>query len=778
MNTSGISRYTETVRSGGGVCSRTHLLSLPFFSLFFFLLLVLCSSLSAQVIESWEVYSALDRSTSITSGTDGALWVGTTGGIYRYDPVSRTSEVYRSNDALLDLTATAIGVDPTNGDVYAGGKDGTISILRHQGWWTYVTDIARAERPDLTVRGFHFHDGKVYILTTFGVAVFSPSDSTIRDSWTRFGTITPNTGVNALVFHNDSVWVGTDSGLAAAPATGRELADPLNWTYYGGGACARRVLSLQVIGGVLNVGTEDGACRLEEGVFSRRDDVGGQVRFAANGAMIVAASDSRMYRLNESGRFEELAAAPRPIVGVASLPDGTPVVAMQRDGIGVRSDDGVAAYAPGGPLSNTFEDLTFGFDGSLWCAPSSSSAGVSRLVEGEWVNYTPENTPGLTANGIWHVNTDELGRIWAGTQGDGVALLTPKEGTTLAVTQYDQTNSPLRGVAGADDFVLVTDAQDDGSGRVWFLNWDNTGGQRGAVLLSLNRNTSSGAEEFASYPVPAGFPTVRVYSSIAIDFSGTKWLGCDAESGAGLLYFKENGADDGSNKWGRLTTAHGLPSTIQTALLVDPDGELWIGTPQGPVVLVNPGTVLQSGPSSAIFRVIRPLENVYIQALAVDALNRKWVGTNEGLVVLSSDGTEVLATYTEANSPLVSNEIRSILPNDETGDIYVGTIEGMNRIRTEGVRSGTDDRLTVMPQPYELPAAEPMRITGLPPNSSVKILSLGGTLIREFDSPGGGVAFWDGNDASGEPVASGVYLVAAKSSLGETVIGKAAVVRK
>ncbi len=195
-------------------------------------------------------------------------------------------------------------------------------------------------------------------------------------------------------------------------------------------------------------------------------------------------------------------------------------------------------------------------------------------------------------------------------------------------------------------------------------------------------------------------------------------------------------------------------------------------------MLVNPGTVLQSGPSSAIFRVIRPLENVYIQAIAVDALNRKWVGTNEGLVVLSSDGTEVLATYTEANSPLVSNEIRSILPNDETGDIYVGTIEGMNRIRTEGVRSGTDDRLTVMPQPYELPAAEPMRITGLPPNSSVKILSLGGTLIREFDSPGGGVAFWDGNDASGEPVASGVYLVAAKSSLGETVIGKAAVVRK
>lgn len=734
--------------------------------------------LSAQMIESWEVYSALDRSTSIVSSNDGSLWVGTTGGVYRYDPVAGTSQVYRTDGALLDLAATAVGINPANGDLYVGGKDGTVSILRHEGWWTYVTDISRSSRPDPAIRGFHFYDGKTYILTTFGVAVYSPSDSTIRDSWTRFGVIVPNTGVNALVIHNDSVWVGTDSGLAAAPATGRELADPLNWTYYGETACARQVLSLQVIDGVLNVGTNDGACRLVDGAFSRRDDIGGPVRFAANGDAIVAASDSRLYRLDGSGRFQELGIAPRPIIGVASLPDGTPIGAMQRDGIGIYRNNTITAYAPDGPLSNTFEDLTFGLDGSLWVAPSGSSPGISRLLEDEWLNYRPENTPGLTTNGISQVNADALGRIWGGTDGDGVALITPGEGREISVKKYDETNSPLRGLAGDNSYVLVRDAHDDEAGRMWFLNWDNTAGVRGAILLAMAHNGDPGSANFESYPLPGGFPSLRSYSHIAIDFNGTKWLGCDLDNGAGLLFFNENGGDDGGNKWGRVTTANGLPSTIQTGLLVDPDGELWIGTPQGLVVLVNPGTVLQNGGASAIFRVVRSLENIYIHAIAVDALNRKWVGTNDGLIVLSSDGTEVLATYTESNSPLVSNQVRSILPNDETGEIYIGTLEGMNKIKTEGVRSAAGERLNAMPQPYELPSTEPMRITGLPANSTVKILSLNGSLVREFTSPGGGIAFWNGEDESGEPVASGVYLIAAKSSLGETVIGKAAVVRK
>lgn len=728
--------------------------------------------LSAQVIESWEVYSALDRSTSVASAPDGSVWVATTGGVYRYDPATETAEPYRTDGSILDLTATAIGVDPENGDVYVGGKDGTISILRHEGWWTYVTDIARSSRPDPAIRGFRFGDGRAYILTTFGVAVYNPSDSTIRDSWTRLGTITPNTGVNDLAFFRDSVWVATDSGLAAAPATGRDLADPLNWRTFDQSACGRQALSLIVIDGVLNVGTSDGACMLDDGSFARRDDLGGPVRFSRNGDRVVAAGDFRLYRLGGSGRFEEAVQSARRIVGVAALPDGSPVGALERDGIGLVDGSGLELFAPNGPVSNTFEDLVFGLDGSLWVGTSGD--GIARLIEEDWTNYTKENTPGQPTNSSWRINVDDLGRIWVGTFGDGLVILNPQEGTEVGVTHYDETNSPLNGIPGNDAFIITADAAADGFGRVWLLNWYN-GNDDNPVLISLRRNESGSSEEFEQHR--ATVTRLRQYSRLTIDFNGTKWMACDASNG-GLLFFNENAESQGGTRWGLLTTTHGLPSGQQTALLVDPDGELWIGTPLGLTVLVNPGSVMQNGAGSAIFRTIRPLENVFIRDIAVDALNRKWIGTDNGVVVLSSDGTELLATYTESNSPLVNNQIRAILPNDLTGEIYIGTVEGMNKVKTEAVRSEIVDRLSATPQPYELSSSEPMRITGLPSNSTVKILSLSGTLIREFRAPGGGVAFWNGRDASGEPVASGVYLIAARSSLGETVIGKAAVVRR
>ena len=220
-------------------------------------------------------------------------------------------------------------------------------------------------------------------------------------------------------------------------------------------------------------------------------------------------------------------------------------------------------------------------------------------------------------------------------------------------------------------------------------------------------------------------------------------------------------------------------SNDQNALLVDPDGEVWIGTPKGLTVLVNPGAVRNNGSNAAIFREIRSLKDVVIRDIAVDALNRKWVGTDNGLFVLSSDGTELLETYTESNSSLVNNEVLAVLPNNKTGEIYIGTGSGLNKIQTEAIESPSDpDQIQVSPQPFDPTRDQSLRITGLPLNSRVKILKLDGSLITEFRAPGGDVGFWTGRDARGELVASGVYIVAAESALGETVIGKIAVVRQ
>jgi flagellar hook assembly protein FlgD len=64
-------------------------------------------------------------------------------------------------------------------------------------------------------------------------------------------------------------------------------------------------------------------------------------------------------------------------------------------------------------------------------------------------------------------------------------------------------------------------------------------------------------------------------------------------------------------------------------------------------------------------------------------------------------------------------------------------------------------------------------------DSKIKILTISGRLVRQFETPGGRVAYWDGRDDSGRLVASGIYLIVAYDTEGNNVTtGKVAVLRQ
>ena len=71
-----------------------------------------------------------------------------------------------------------------------------------------------------------------------------------------------------------------------------------------------------------------------------------------------------------------------------------------------------------------------------------------------------------------------------------------------------------------------------------------------------------------------------------------------------------------------------------------------------------------------------------------------------------------------------------------------------------------------------------MTVSGLVENSSMKIVTTDGTVIRDIKTPGGLVGFWDGKDNGGNDVSSGVYLIVTYSEDGSAVAnGKVAVIR-
>jgi hypothetical protein len=458
-------------------------------------------------------------------------------------------------------------------------------------------------------------------------------------------------------------------------------------------------------------------------------------------------------------------------------------VGLKTMGFGIVKGESLAIRLPNAPASNIFNDIALGADGTVWTA--HTSVGVSYLVDDTWQLLTPRTTGVSSLGSLSLINAGAGSLIWASATnreslGGGVNSLSPVD-TGVVITHYDRTNSPIDIADPAlPDYLIIGDVLADLSGNTWIVNTAYKGsGPLFIVKPAVGTGETNG---FLSFIPPVSEIPNRSFRRLAIDDNGTKWAGgAPNQASTGLLYFNDRGTlqDGGDAVWGLLTPSDGVPDVEQSALAVDPDGLLWIGTPKGLTVLVNPVSVVNNN-QRPDFRPVRLLNDVGITAIAVDALNRKWVGTNQGVFVLNLDGTLVLERYTKENSPLVDNSVLSILADDAPGDVYIGTINGMSRVSTPAVEPPEEvTGIKVYPQPLILPAAEPLRIEGLPTGATVKILHLSGSLVREVPSPGGGVAFWDGTDEGNKTVPSGIYLIAAGSSLSDqTVVGKIAVIRR
>ncbi len=148
---------------------------------------------------------------------------------------------------------------------------------------------------------------------------------------------------------------------------------------------------------------------------------------------------------------------------------------------------------------------------------------------------------------------------------------------------------------------------------------------------------------------------------------------------------------------------------------------------------------------------------------------------------MNSDGSSLLAAFNTTNSALLSNQIRSIAIDDNTGKVFVGTDAGLTSFNTAAIKPVDGfTKLFVYPSPFILQNDNnKLTIDGLVKDSEIKILTISGKLVKEFSSPGGRVAYWDGTDNKGSLVNSGVYIIVAYDSEGNNITtGKIAVLHK
>jgi ligand-binding sensor domain-containing protein len=333
-----------------------------------------------------------------------------------------------------------------------------------------------------------------------------------------------------------------------------------------------------------------------------------------------------------------------------------------------------------------------------------------------------------------------------------------------SVKIYNESNSPLVNSSSPSGSIAIT-AIESAKDGLWVANY---GAPQPLHFLAAQDTWQS-----YSFSVAAA----RYPMELAVDLSNNIWAILNPAQGGGVLIFNR---EKGANRY--LTNVNGsggLPSKAVRSVAVDRSGTVWLGTDEGVCYFSDTDEVLLPGmdANKPIFENRFLLRDDKVTAIAVDGGNRKWIGTERGIWLFGPTGETLVYNFTAQNSPLPSNTIRDIEINAETGEVFFATDQGIVSFRADATESAAHfAALKIFPNPVTPNFEGTVGISGLATDAVVKIVDISGKLIWETQA-NGGTASWNIRDREGKRAQTGVYLVFSASVDGaETVVGKIAVI--
>ncbi len=207
-------------------------------------------------------------------------------------------------------------------------------------------------------------------------------------------------------------------------------------------------------------------------------------------------------------------------------------------------------------------------------------------------------------------------------------------------------------------------------------------------------------------------------------------------------------------------------------------GRIWIGTDKGVFEITDIKKVNSSTITVNHLKVPRNdgtnladylLDGQMVNCIALDGQNRKWIATMSGVYLVSENGDEILEHFTTDNSILPSNSVYSVACDANSSSVFFGTNLGVveyNSTSSPGYDNYND--VVAYPNPVRPDYYGWITIKGLMDDSLVKITDASGNVFHQGRS-NGGMYVWDGCNADGERVKTGVYYVmASQNATGST----------
>lgn len=381
--------------------------------------------------------------------------------------------------------------------------------------------------------------------------------------------------------------------------------------------------------------------------------------------------------------------------------------------------------------------------------------GFYTLSNNTWSNYYDTQFPELSTMGFFNLYSlaphPKKNEVYLGSYYNGLILYDIENKSV--VHHWNKDNSILQKTEGDEQRTRIAGLIFDENENLWMANY---GAQKPLAVKTKD-------DEWFNFNIPGN----HNLHDIVIDQQGNKWIPVYGP-GNGVVVFKEG--DKSFRQQDVKTRVIGRNNSIITGnrvncAAVDLDGAVWVGTDQGPIIFDcgDPFNDNCTGKTRIVVIDDIPaplLRYEDIISIAVDGANRKWFGTRNGIFVQSPDGITEIAKYDTKNSPLLDNLIREMAFNPTTGEMFIISAGGIQSIKTEttGGRNSFSNDIYAFPNPVEPGYSGPIAIKGLFRDANVKITDINGRMVYETKALGG-QAIWDGNDYTGKPAATGVYLV-------------------
>ncbi len=516
--------------------------------------------------------------TAVIQTRDGYLWLGTYGGLARFDGVRFVVFNSAGSPGLQSDRVTSLFED-AHGTLWIGHERGDLTRYRagkFESLEVHETGVRR-KIPAISADP----DGDIWMLNEEGTLVRARDGAKCA---------LPNTdGVAQLAQDRQGkLWV-TSGGQLAAVENGRltmltSTNDVNGVGYYVQGICPSRNGGLWIVSDG-QVAKWDGRAMTENrGTNPCTGKVVAMLETKA-GVLALGTSSDGLYLLFSNRtvlHFNQANGFPNDWIRCLHEDrEGTLWVGAGSEGlVALRPGKVESLDAPDHWQGRVVLSTTQARDGAVWVG--SEGAGLYRFLDGAWTHF--RESAGLSNLFVWCVSEDAQGRMWAGTWGGGMfrqqgdhfvvppgleninapmpALLQTPEGVTWIGTasgliRYENGAVKWFGEAGGLKAPDVRTIVQDGEGTIWF----------GMLGGGLGRLKHGKLDQFLKRD---GLSSDYI-QCLQLGTDGALWIG---SYGSGLDRFK-------NGHLAKVTTAQGLPNNFICAIAMDDHGNFWISSHGG-----------------------------------------------------------------------------------------------------------------------------------------------------------------------------------------------------